>query len=97
MSERLTDKRNGFNWATPVKAWRWWNTMVVGSGCRSLQLGHAGEGVEMAMTGAYGMCRCTRFNWATPVKAWRSLPCEDPNSEAAKLQLGHAGEGVEIK
>ncbi len=60
-----------------------------------LQLGHAGEGVEILHI-FYLIGPLIRFNWATPVKAWRS----DNGSGAAGwrvvLQLGHAGEGVEI-
>ncbi len=43
----LTTTGSGFNWATPVKAWRSvWGTVQLGS-ATVLQLGHAGEGVEM--------------------------------------------------
>ncbi len=35
-----------------------------------LQLGHAGEGVEMLWLIEYHLTD-QRFNWATPVKAWR--------------------------
>ncbi len=37
---------------------------------RWLQLGHAGEGVEICGRLSV-MCSGTGFNWATPVKAWR--------------------------
>ena len=38
----------GFNWATPVKAWRYHHNSTNVSLTAKLQLGHAGEGVEMS-------------------------------------------------
>ncbi len=61
-----------------------------------LQLGHAGEGVEITP-----ICRLCfsafRFNWATPVKAWRSYVTRSLWIGTQGLQLGHAGEGVEMR
>ncbi len=61
-----------------------------------LQLGHAGEGVEILISPHCQRTTGPRFNWATPVKAWRCFwPCRVRLS-VVLLQLGHAGEGVEI-
>ncbi len=38
---------DGFNWATPVKAWRSHHAARNGNVYYKLQLGHAGEGVEI--------------------------------------------------
>ncbi len=61
-----------------------------------LQLGHAGEGVEMCDMVNFDKNDLS-FNWATPVKAWRSLIASQGFALITLLQLGHAGEGVEIR
>ncbi len=60
----------------------------------TLQLGHAGEGVEISLRRSRTL-RQTRFNWATPVKAWR-FRMTRATVRRLLLQLGHAGEGVEM-
>ena len=61
-----------------------------------LQLGHAGEGVEISPSGDYLALGSSCFNWATPVKAWRLEDDYIPPVVKGLLQLGHAGEGVEM-
>ncbi len=51
-----------------------------------LQLGHAGEGVEITRTPC-APDRVSGFNWATPVKAWR-LPQEKVNVSPLMASIG---------
>jgi len=44
----------GFNWATPVKAWRSPASHHASTSSPSLQLGHAGEGVEIRSSVGHG-------------------------------------------
>ena len=44
-----------FNWATPVKAWKVYQTILEESFPSQLQLGHAGEGVESTKSGQHGL------------------------------------------
>jgi len=84
-----------FNWATPVKAWR--SQYFSCSTCFSLrlQLGHAGEGVEMA--GLHERCSsdgALQLGHAGEGVEIGKLYRHEHIPEG--LQLGHAGEGVEM-
>ncbi len=84
-----------FNWATPVKAWRF-DSQDATTLCNfRLQLGHAGEGVEILKETAEAL----RENTLQLGHAGEGVEIAYNRSGKERvcvLQLGHAGEGVEI-